>query len=286
MGVRVVTDSVSYLPSETCDELGIDVVSLQIVDGGVSRREVEVDYDDFYRRLADTTVLPTSAQPSPEEMVAALRRGAEAGDEVLGIFMTAKMSGTVESARMAASMVAEEVPGARIEILDAESNSMQEGFAVEAAARVAADGGSMEDCLAAARDTIARTRFVFTPNSLEYLRRGGRIGNASALLGTMLQICPVLTVEDSVTTSVAKVRTHSKALRYIADWFARDVEEHGFRRAIVHSIAMHEDAKLFAEGRIEPIAKASVPVIPIGPVIGTHVGPAVAVVYETEEPLR
>ena len=286
MALHVVTDSTSYLPAADLARLGIAVVPLFVTDGDAVSAETDLDFADFYRRLEDTRVLPTSSQPSLDSLVAAFRRGAEAGGDVLGVFMSSKMSGTYESAQLAATMVRAEMPGSRIEVLDSESNSMQEGFAVLSAAEAGAAGASIEECIAAARETMARTRFVFTPRSLEYLRRGGRIGNASALLGTLLQILPVLTVEGGVTTTDAKVRTHAKALDRMRDDFARDVAEKGLRRVVVHSIAEPSGSEAFARDVIAPIAGRSVDVIPLGPVIGTHVGPAVALVYETEEPLR
>jgi len=286
MALHVVTDSTNYLPAADLARLGIDVVPLFVTDGDSVSAETDLDFTAFYRRLEDTRVLPTSSQPSLDSLVAAFRRGAEAGDEVLGVFLSSKMSGTYESALLAATMVRDEVPGSRIEVLDSESNCMQEGFAVLSAAEAASAGASIEECIAAARATIARSRFVFTPRSLEYLRRGGRIGNASALLGTLLQILPVLTVEGGLTTTDAKVRTHAKALERIRDDFERDVAEKGLRRVVVHSIAEFSGAAAFAAEVIEPIAGCHVDVIPVGPVIGTHVGSAVGLVYETEQPLR
>jgi len=286
MALHVVTDSTSYLPASDLARLGIAVVPLFVTDGDAVSAETDLDFADFYRRLEDTRVLPTSSQPSLESLVAAFRRGAEAGDEVLGVFLSSRMSGTYESAQLAATMVRDEVPGSRIEVLDSESNCMQEGYAVLSAAEAGAAGGSIQECIAAARATMERSRFVFTPRSLEYLRRGGRIGNASALLGTLLQILPVLTVDGGLTTTDAKVRTHAKALERIRDDFARDVAEKGLRRVVVHSIAELSGAAAFARDVIEPIAGRPVDVIPVGPVIGTHVGSAVGLVYETEKPLR
>lgn len=286
MALRVVTDSTTYLPAVDLERLHIDVVPLFVNDGDSASAETDLDFVAFYHRFEDTRVLPTSSQPSLEALVSAFRRGVEAGDEVLGVFLSGCMSGTFESAQFAATMVRAEIPDARIEVLDSESNCMQEGYAVLSAAEAGAAGSAIEECLVAARATMARSRFVFTPRTLEYLRRGGRIGNASALLGTLLRILPVLTVDGGLTTTDAKVRTHAKALERMRDDFARDVAEKGLRRVVVHSIAEASDAEVFARDAIEPIAGCRVDVIPIGPVIGMHVGPAVGLVYETEEPLR
>lgn len=287
MPVGIVCDSTSYLSADRVANLRLHVASLWVNDGVEHAREVDFDFDAFYRRLENTDTLPTSSQPSPEEMVECWRAALEDGaGEAVGVFISGDMSGTVESARLAADLVRQERPDARIEIVDSRSNCMQEGYAVLAAAAAAQAGASLAECAQVAREAVRRTRFLFSPHSLEYLRRGGRIGNASALLGSLLQITPVLTVENGVTTTATKVRTRTKALAEIAARFRADVESHGLRRAVVHAIADHDAAEKFAREHIEPILGQPVEVVPIGPVVGLHVGPAVGLVYETEQPLR
>lgn len=287
MPVGIVCDSTAYLSAEEVEEYRLRVASLWVNDGERQQRELDIDLDAFYSRLADTQKLPTSSQPSPEEMSERWRTALDDGDgEAIGVFISGDMSGTCESARLAAELVREERPDARIEIVDSRSNCMQEGLAVLAAAKAARVGASLAECADAARETVRRTRFLFSPHSLEYLRRGGRIGNASALLGSLLQIVPVLTVENGVTTTATKVRTRAKALGEIASRFLAEVEEHGLRDVVVHSIADLATAERFAAERIEPIVGRAVKVVPIGPVVGLHVGPAVGLVYETERPLR
>lgn len=287
MPVGIVCDSTTYLSAEQVAAHRLHVASLWVNDGTLHARELDFDFDAFYKRLENTKTLPTSSQPSPEEMTACWRAALDDGDgEAIGVFISSDMSGTFESARLAADLVREERPDARIEIVDSRSNCMQEGLAVLATAKAAAQGASLAECADAARETIRRTRFLFSPHSLEYLRRGGRIGNASALLGSLLQITPVLTVENGVTTTAAKVRTRTKAMGEIANRFRAEVEEHGLRNVVVHSIADRPTAEAFAREHIEPIVGRAVDVVPIGPVIGLHVGPAVGLVYETEQPLR
>jgi DegV family protein with EDD domain len=283
----IVCDSTAYLSDEQVRDSGINVVSLWVNDGGRTERELDMDFGAFYRRLADTRALPTSSQPSPEEMTDAFKRALEQGDgEALGVFISSDMSGTFESARLAVDLVLAEQPEARIELVDSRSNCMQLGYSALAAAKAAAEGKGLAECAEAARECRRRTRFLFSPHSLEYLERGGRVGRASALLGGMLQIMPVLTVEDGVTSIAAKVRTRKKALAEMASRFAADVEAHGLRNVTVHSIVDVEAGRAFAREYIEPVAKREVSVTPIGPVIGLHVGPAVAVAYETEGFLR
>ncbi len=282
MGVSVVTDSLASIPAADAADAGVSVVSLYINDGETNERELDMDVAAFYARLADMRTLPTSSQPSVDSFLTAFRSAVEAGSEVLGVFVSRKMSGTLEAARIAADMVLAEKPGARIELLDSGSNSMQEGFGVLAAAKAAQAGETIERCMEAARDTLSRTRYLFTPESLEYLRRGGRIGAASALLGGLLQIKPLLTVEDGVTTTYAKVRTRGKALTEMARTFTDDVTAHGLAQVIVHYIGEPGPAEEFAREYVEPVSGAPVRVIPVSPVIGLHVGPAIGLVYETE----
>lgn len=285
MAVSVVTDSVASIPAQTSRELGIEVVSLWINDGERHEADSDIDLPEFYRRLADMRVLPTSSQPSLDSMVNAFTDAVQRGADVLGVFISEKMSGTVESARLAAQMVLEKFPSARIEIVDSRSNSMQEGLCAVAAAKAAMAGETLDRCASAARDTISRTRYLFTPATLEYLQRGGRIGTASALLGNLLQIRPILTVTDGQTTSFAKVRTQSRALTEIARTFAEDVREHGLEYVVVHYIGDKAPAEQFARELVEPVAGVPVQVVPVSAVIGLHVGPAVGLVYMTRSSL-
>lgn len=285
MSVHVVTDSVASMPSHYLESLGIEVVSLFVNDGDRHEADVDIDLDSFYRRLADMSHIPTSSQPSVESFVTAFGDAVRRGQDVVGVFISEKMSGTVQTARMAAEMVLEQMPGARIEIVDSRSNSMQEGFAALAAAKAAQAGESVERCVAAAIETTKRTRYLFTPDTLEYLRRGGRIGTAGALLGTLLQIRPILTVRDGETTTFAKVRTTSRALSEMARTFADDIATFGLRQVVVHYIADRAAAEEFAAAHIAPIVGTEVEIVPVSPVIGVHVGPAVAVAYETEREL-
>ena len=282
MAVGVVTDSLASIPPDEAQAAGIEVVSLYINDGDSNRAELELDVAAFYHRLEDMRVLPTSSQPSVESLAVAFRRVVERGSEALGVFTSSKMSGTLEAARIAADMVLGDKPGSRIELLDSGSNSMEEGFGVLAAAQAARAGETIERCVELARETLRRTRYLFTPETLEYLRRGGRIGHASALLGAMLQIKPILTVEDGEVTTFAKVRTRGRALAEIARAFADDVAAYGLRQVVVHYIGDPAPAEQFAREYVETLAGGPGRTIPVSPVIGLHVGPAVGIVYETE----
>jgi DegV family protein with EDD domain len=283
--VRVVTDSTACLLAPLRDDLGIDVVSLSVNFPGASFREVDISDAEFYERMAASRDVPASSQPTPAEMQAAFERAASAGDDAVGVFLSAEMSGTWQGGVAAAEAVGERHPGVTIEVVDSRSNCMELGFAAIAAARTAAEGGSAAECAEAARHVMARSRFVFVPETLDYLRRGGRIGGASALLGSMLRIRPILMVADGRTEVLCRVRTVERARRELVEQFARDVAAKGLAEVAVHHIHDPEaGAALAAE--VAEVAGRPVDSVPIGPVIGLHVGPGtVGLVYVTERPL-
>lgn len=287
MAVTVITDSTSYLPRPLRESLDIGVVSLSSEMDGVSYPDDAEDYGAFYTALREKGAFPTTSQPSVQSMVDALSSRVAEGHAVVGIFISQLMSGTHSTALLARDMVREQRPEAVIEIVDSESNCMELGLAVLAAARAAAGGADVAEVVAAARDAIGRTRFLFTPMTLEYLRRGGRIGNASALLGSLLQIKPILTVVDGKTDTFAKVRSLAKAWDTVVGAFERDIaDKGGLDEVYVHHIDDPEAGRRFAD-RIAEAASRPVEIVPIGPAIGTHVGPGtVGVVYSTLGQMR
>ncbi len=286
MPVRIVTDSAACLSAEERHEHGIVTVNLHVDTDGRSIPESELQDERFPGRLEALVDLPTTSQPTPGEFAGPFLLAAGREEEVLAILISGDMSGTVHSARIAADATTAEHPGARIEVLGSRSNSLEEGFAVLSAAEAASAGATLEECRAAAEQTMARTRFLFTPHSLEYLRRGGRISRASALLGVMLQVVPVLTAENGTTGVAGVARTGRSAWRKVASLMRKDVERYGLKRAAVQYFADEDEARRFAAQVVEPIAGQPVPLAPIHPVVGVHVGPAVGVVYETVEPMR
>jgi len=287
MAVKLLIDSTNYLSPEDIERYDMRQVSLYINDGDKQDLELDLDFGEFYTRLADTREIPKSSQPSQSAIRIKMLEILNQGDEVLGLTLSQDMSGTYDTFNMVAEQIREERPGSVIRIIDTRSNCLQEGYAILSAAEVAIAGGSMDECVAAAEDTIARTRFVFAPHTLEYLERGGRIGAASALLGSILKLVPILSVEEGAVVTPNKVRTYPKALVALRDQLKKDIEAGGgLRRLVIHTIADSEHAEEFRAELIEPLVGHEVDIIPIGPVIGAHVGPAVGIVYETENPLR
>lgn len=286
MAVRIVTDSASSISDTDTERLSITTIPLFVTIDDRVIPEEQLRAPDFPARLASMPGLPHTSQPAPEDFAAAFRRIVDDGDHVLAVLISARMSGTVESASLAAATVRAEHPSARIEVVDSRSNSLEEGFAVLAAAEAAAAGEPLETCVRAAADTIRRTRFLFTPRSLEYLRRGGRISAAAGLIGIALRIAPVLTAEKGATGVAGVARSNQAAWAKIGSLLRRDAGNFGLRQAAVQFFGDREEAVRFLTEVIAPIVEHAVSIVPIHPVIGLHVGPAVGVVYETERPMR
>jgi len=284
VAVKVITDSTSYIPRLRREKLDIGIAQLSSLLDGVTYVDDPDACEDFYEALAKTSSWPTTSQPSVQGIVDLMEERVSAGHGVVGIFISEVMSGTYSTSLLARDIVREKYPDAVIEVIDGRSNCIELGFAVLVAAEAAADGKSIEDVVAVATERILHTRFLFTPFTLDYLRRGGRIGNAEALLGTLLQIKPILSVVDGATDTFAKVRTTQKAHDLMMETFAADVRDKGgLGEVYVHHIHDVAAGRRFAD-RIEEVAGRAVEVLPIGPVIGTHVGPGtVGVAYYTND---
>jgi DegV family protein with EDD domain len=269
-GVAVVTDSTTYLPPRLIEQWGIEQVSLYVGWAGDHRREDEYDLDEFYARLRDSDDLPSTSQPSVGDFLAVYEPLTEAGRDVVSIHIAGGLSGTCESAREAARTIADKGHRGGIEVVDGETGAGGLGCLVLAAAEAAAQGQALE----AVVETVHRTRrgldMWFCLDTLEYLRRGGRIGAAQALVGSALKIKPILTFGTEIAP-VGRVRTKKRALeRMIA--YLHELHERGADGWIVqHAQADEDAATLVAEGRTilgtEPLFCTQV-----GPVLGAHLG--------------
>lgn len=285
MAVQILTDSTSYIDKSIKKELGILVASLNVIVGEKSIKEVDIENENFYKGL-NTKHIPTSSQPSVDEMYHTIKSVVEKGDQLVGIFLSSKMSGTYASAHIAKDMVIEEYPDGQIEIIDSRSNSMQLGFAAIVAARLAQKGASLEEVKVAVAENIERSRFIFLPDNLEYLIKGGRIGGASALLGNLLKIIPILTVENGETAVLKKARTKTKAVTVMLEKLVKDAYNYGIKEVCVHHINALDEAQQLVT-RIKEKLNIKASLSDIGAVIGLHVGPgAIGIVYYTENALR
>jgi len=285
MAVQILTDSTSYLPENTRNELNIRMVSLNLSFGNDSMREIDIDNKTFYSMMAAKGI-PTSSQPSIGEMYQEMISAIEMGDSLCCIFLSSDMSGTISTAQIVKAMVLEKYANAQIEIIDSRSNCMQLGFAAVIAARAAKAGKTLEQVKEAALDNIKRSRFLFIPENLEYLKKGGRIGGASALIGNFLKIIPILTVEDGKTTILMKVRTKNNAVIAMVDRMMQDLSMYGLGEIVILHINCIGEAIELAK-IIKEKLKVDINVMDIGPVIGLHVGPgAIAIAYYTEKDMR
>lgn len=282
MGVKIVTDSTSYLSEVMIKKYDISVVSLNVTLNNKSIREMDITNEEFYKMMEESKEFPKSSQPSLDETTKAFEKHLANGDDVVGIFISSQMSGTFSSTHIIKEMLLEDYPDRNIALIDSRSNCMQMGLAVLASAEKAADGGSLEEVVEACEAVKRTSRFLFTPETLDYLKMGGRIGSAGALFGKVFKIVPILTVEDGETSVVEKVRTKNKAIEKILSVFMDDIKEKGLGKVVIHHINSEEEGKKLAK-KISLYINEEVDVIPIGPVIGVHVGPgAIGVAYYTE----
>jgi DegV family protein with EDD domain len=269
--VAVVTDSTHYLPRELIEREGIGQVDLYVGwEGQLERESSYRDLDAFYARLHSSPKLPTTSQPSIGDFLAVYRPLVEAGRDVLSIHIAAGLSGKCASAREAGRLLAEEGHTGRVEVHDSQTGAGGLGCLVLLAASVAGQGASLEDTLAAVRRARETLDIWFCLDTLEYLRRGGRIGAAQAMVGTALKIRPILTFGTEIAP-VGRVRTHRRALERMVLHLG-ELQERGATDWIVqHAQRPAEAQHLVAEGTAifsrEPLFCTEV-----GPVLGAHLG--------------
>lgn len=285
MAVKILTDSTSYLPEEICKELDIRKISLNVSFPKQSIKEIDISNHDFYSMM-EKEGIPLSSQPSIGEMFEEMKNVVANGDSLVGIFLSSEMSGTYSSALMVKYMALQEYDDAQIEIVDSRSNCMQLGFAAIVGARAAKEGKTIKEVVETIKQNIKRSRFLFIPDNLEYLKKGGRIGGASALIGNLLKIIPILTVEDGKTTVFTKVRTKKYAIATMVDKLVKDSSMFGLKEIVVHHINCFNEALELCK-IIEDKLSIKPEIVDIGPVIGLHVGPgAIGFVYYTEKDMR
>jgi DegV family protein with EDD domain len=268
--VAVVTDSTAYLPPGMADRHAISEVPLHVVLGSRTGAEgLEVSPGDVASALAERRVQVSTSRPTPAEFAAAYRSlGTRC---VVSIHLSAELSGTHDAAVLAAAEVAEEQIDVRV--VDSRMLAMGLGFAVVAAAEVAGSGGGVDAVVTAAVECAARTDMVFYVDTLEHLRRGGRIGAAAALFGTALAVKPLLHVADGRIAPLEKVRTASKALARLEDLAVARAGDGPVDLAVHHLAAQDKATALLERLRARIPDLASSHVSEVGAVVGAHVGP-------------
>jgi len=266
--VAVVTDTTHYLPADLIAQRGVHEVSLYVSDGDRQRREADIsDLDAFYDGLRSSASLPTTSQPSIGDFLAVYEPLARQGRDIVSIHISGGISGTVESARQAAAQIS----GATVEVIDSRMACGALGLVVLAASAAAAGGGDVQAVAARAREAAEATRLWFAVDTLEYLRRGGRIGTAQAWLGGALKIKPILTLDGEITP-IERVRTSGRAFERMVEYMRSRHDDGADGWVVQHIQAPDVVERLLERGRgmfgSEPVFVSE-----IGPVIGAHVGP-------------
>jgi DegV family protein with EDD domain len=275
MTVRIVTDSACDLPQAVADAHGIAIVPLTIRFGATEftdRRDLTAK--EFWKRSTESAVLPETAAPAPGQYEETYRRlAAEGADGIVCISLSGELSATIQSARLAAESVADSI---RVEVVDSRSVTMGLGMIVLTAARRAEEGADVDTIVKEAASQAERTRVWGALDTLDNLKKGGRVGGAKALVASVLSIKPIIEVRDGKVEEGGKQRTRARALAFLVD----KVREQGplENLAVIHAATSDVDA--FVE-RLRPFFAGEIVVGDIGPVIGTHAGPgAIGVVFQ------
>ena len=281
MTVKIVTDSSADLPAPLVKELGITVVPLYVRFGeNVYRDRIDISEDEFYHRLLHDPVHPSTIQPTPQDFATVYQKLSAKADGIVSIHISAKLSGTYNSALQGREMVEKGCP---IEVVDSQTTSMGLGLIDIAAATVAKGGGDLSAVMEEVKQAIPSIRLLFLLDTLEYLLLGGRIGKAKALLGSVLNVKPVLTFKEGEVVPAGQVRSRAKGLDRLFD-FAKNmsnIED----LAVVYNTTPDE-AQALGERIGTIFTKEQIKLARVGPMLGVHSGPgALAVVLREKKPL-
>jgi len=275
--VAIVTDSSPYIPEHIVAENKIHVVPLTVIWGEQNFYDgVDITPVEFYQRLEKAKVMPSTSQPSVADFEVLFRSLHEQGYDILAILISEDLSGTVSSATQAKHML----PKANIEIVNSRTLAMALGFLVLAAARAANQGANLSECKRLVENSLNKVGVVFVLDTLEFLHRGGRIGAAQRFMGTLLNVKPVLAIDDGLVVPLDSVRTHKKALLRIIDLIEERTQgKKNIRLATLHA-NNPETAEYILDQAIERIPVVEKVFSEVSPVIGTHAGPgAVGLAY-------
>ncbi len=271
MAVRIVTDSTADLPLKLAHDLGIAVVPLSVIFGDeVYREGIDISHDLFYDKLIHGKELPTTSAPSVGDFLEVYEPLLKETDEIVSVHLSSKLSATHNNALQAAQVVADQ--GGRVEVVDSEVVSLGLTFVTLAAARVAREGGSVEEIKEAIDRTIRRLRIYILLDTLEFLRRGGRIGRGRAFLGAMLRVKPLLSLRDGEVHPEERLRTKAMAMERL---FQITTSYPKVREVAIGYSTNPQDAHDFQRRLAEVMPHVNIWVTRVGPVIGTHGGPGV-----------
>jgi len=273
MAVKIITDSVADLPSKVVEELGITVIPLNVRFGTeVYRDGIDLTAEQFYEKLENNQVLPVTSVPSPGTFAEAYDRLAEETGEILAIMVSSKLTATYEVALQSIGLMKRKC---RVEVIDSQWAVMAQGFIVMEAAKKANSGASIEDVMNVTKKNIPRVDFLSTFDTLEYLKRGGRIGKAQAFLGSMLKLNPIITLKDGVVEPAGRTRSRTKAIERLYNFAMSYSHIEGIA---VEDAACPDEAEALAKRLSSKFPEDRIYRSKMTPAIGTHTGPRLLLV--------
>jgi DegV family protein with EDD domain len=283
MTVKIVTDSVADLPSQVAKKLGITVVPILVRWGEeIYRDGIDLTTDQFYEKLKRTKTPPVTSVPSPGIFAEVYDRLAEETDAILAIMLSSKLSGTYEVALQSIGLMNKKC---RVEVIDSRWATMAEGFIVMKAAKAARAGASLEEVMEITHKTVPRVNILCTFDTLEYLRRGGRIGKAQAFLGSVLRVNPIITLRDGVVEPAGRTRSRAKAIQRLYE-FALSYSY--IEEMAVEDTACPDEAEGLVQLMSTRFPKERIYRSKMTPAIGAHTGPGlllVAILGDSRSPL-
>ncbi|MDD5658798.1 MAG: DegV family protein [Actinomycetota bacterium] len=271
MPVAIVTDSSSDIPKDICEKYNITVVPLYVIFGNETYKDngKDITLKEFYDKIKVSPVMPTTSQPTPGDFLEAYKELLKSHDSIINIFISKKMSGTIASAELAAK----ELSGADITIIDSEKVHMPCGFIAVRAAELALQGKSKEEILKAIEEYKKKTTVLFIPSTLEYLKRGGRIGRAKALLASLLEIKPILTLHDGEVSPYKNTRRWEQGKQEIINLMKSMIKNPSNLHVFVGDSDMKDEGDKFAAEIKEKFNPKEFIRGDIGCIVGSHLGP-------------
>jgi len=268
MAVKIITDSLSDITGDIIGDLDITIVPLTVLFGRETYIDrVTITTEEFYRRLTTQNILPSTTQPTPQAFADVYNRLAEETDEILVVTLSSKLSGTYQSAMSAIEMMEKKC---RVEVIDSETVAMGMGLVVLTAARAVRDGMKLDELIHFVHQALPRAHFIVYFDTLKYLAKGGRIGKAQGMLGSMLSIKPILTIKEGEISPVTRVRSQAAGIEYLFNFVT------SFHQ--IDALAIEHSTQPEAADRLVDRLSVSIPDIPIvrsiiSPVLGVHAGP-------------
>jgi len=268
----IVTDSTAYLPAELLKKHNITVAPQVLIwDNKTFRDGVDIQPVEFYSRLKTAKSMPSTSQVSPATMQSIFQGLVDQGLDVLGIFISSKLSGTLQSAIQGKESMGS--AGEKVTLVDSQSTAMALGFQALAAARAMDAGASLKECAALAEKAHERTGVFFAVDTLEFLHRGGRIGSAQRFIGSALNLKPILALKEGKVEGVERIRTKSKAHDRVLELVSEQVKgKPNIRLATLHANAAEDAKKLLDRAKVE-LSPVETLLTEVSPVVGTHAGP-------------